>query len=171
MNKICHFDPCESPMHAKELCQYHYDQKIKGYPLSVRVRLKDGTYDVCQFKGCNKAHLSKGLCSGHYAQQSAGKELRPLRKMAAKGTGHLNKTTGYRMIKVDGEPMLEHRYIMEQNLKRKLFSDENVHHLNGVRHDNRIENLELWSTSQPKGQRLKDKLEWAREIIARYEDS
>ena len=37
-------------------------------------------------------------------------------------------------------------------------------------HDNRLENLELWSTSQPKGQRVVDKLKWAHEIIALYGD-
>lgn len=57
---------------------------------------------------------------------------------------------------------------MEEYLGRPLEAKENVHHINGVRNDNRIENLELWSTSQPAGQRAIDKLDWAREIIAKY---
>jgi len=63
---------------------------------------------------------------------------------------------------------LEHRLVMEAQLARPLRPDENVHHINGVRTDNRPENLELWVTHQPSGQRPEDLIAWAREILERY---
>ena len=76
---------------------------------------------------------------------------------------------GYRMFKVGGRHISGQRLAMEESLGRGLLPEETVHHRNGVRLDNRIENLELWSSSHPAGQRVADKVDWAKEILALYE--
>lgn len=83
---------------------------------------------------------------------------------------------GYLMLWVPGHPragngsyVFQHILVMEEMLSRYLLPGENVHHRNGVRDDNRPENLELWTSPQPAGIRAIDAVSWAREVLARYE--
>jgi hypothetical protein len=61
--------------------------------------------------------------------------------------------------------VFEHILDAEELLGRYRLDGETVHHRNGIRDDNRAENLELWTRPQPTGMRVSDAIEWAHEII------
>ena len=82
--------------------------------------------------------------------------------------GKSRKTSGYVYVRKNNKFFSEHRIVMENHIDRPLLKIESVYHKNGIKDDNRIENLELWSGYHPRGTRVKDMLFWAKEILKKY---
>jgi len=98
----------------------------------------------------------------------------PIKIKKPNGSGHKEKQ-GYRFINKMRHPnasksgrIYEHIFIMSEYLGRPLNKGETVHHRNGIKDDNRIENLELWASGHPGGQRVKDKIEWCLDFLSIY---
>ena len=123
----------------------------------------------CSFEGCDRLGNRKGLCATHYRQSKDRGFLTPIGHRPGKrpdGSGTYHQ--GYIRYKINGKYVTEHRLVMEEHLGRPLYEWESIHHLNGIRDDNRIENLELWTVPPRKGVRVEDAIKDAQTFLESY---
>lgn len=176
--KLCSL--CARPSIAKGMCAAHYSRAKRGYdqskPLAPRYNGR-----LCSQLGCERVAKGRGLCRPHYARLREGIPLdRPI-KGSLPPRPFVNSYGYVGVPCADGKNRMQHRLIMAELLGRELLKSETVHHKNGMRADNRLKrghelggcpstccNLDLWSHMQPKGQRVADKVTWAREILRLY---
>lgn len=159
--KYCLIDECPTQPDTRGYCRSHYYRLMRyGDPLGNTLK------KLCSIDDCESEARCRGLCHKHYCRWRAHGD--PNKTYSPNwGKGHINKH-GYRNISVGGTHHLEHRLIMEEHLGRSLRQGETVHHKNGIRQDNRIENLELWASAHARGQRVLDLIEFAEQVLSQY---
>lgn len=123
-------------------------------------------------ESCDQQRECRGLCKKHYDRAKRTKTLAKFPKMPNARRRPADRwltNDGYVMIRLEdnGAGRPEHRVVMERMLGRALVKGETVHHVNGIRHDNREVNLELWF-AQPYGQRIDDLLAY---VTAHHTDA
>lgn len=158
----CAVDDCDRVAKARGLCDLHY-QRWKHHGTTD---LPPRELKICKVVDCLREVLAKDFCQMHYQRwKRYGDPEAPRVKRKpylnnGKGARYLHPH-GYIMIYVPPEErppgarannFPEHRVVMAQHLGRHLTSHEEVHHINGDRADNRIENLQLRGRTHGSGQ-------------------
>lgn len=147
--KRCSVVECTRSYYGRGFCSLHHSRwRFTGDPLRTRTGRANGKKTPCSVDGCTRPFMAKGYCHMHYRRVYATGETGPAGAYPIRR--QFTNSEGYIRVLRPAHPnadhkgyVLEHRLVMAESLGRPLTTTEIVHHRNGQRHDNRLDNLVL----------------------------
>jgi hypothetical protein len=169
----CEIEGCDRLSRVDGLCSMHYSRRRRGLailsagPLNEEAGYGPARKHPLMVRACS--HCGGEISNKYITKQGYDRGRDGGIRFCSKACANRSREKktkkdrhGYIYHYLPGstkrnqKQIYEHRQVMERMIGRSLTKDETVHHINGVRHDNRPENLELWASRHGKGQRVSD---------------
>lgn len=137
---LCAVENCINRKTRLGYCNTHYARLLRGKPLDEPINYRNNSF-LCIIEGCNKKRSSKKYCDGHHKRFKKGKPLEEPFQIHKRGVITGLSDGGYIKVRIDGISKAEHVWMAINALGKDLPKGVEVHHINGIRWDNRPENL------------------------------
>lgn len=140
------------PQHGEFWQEPHTHLRGSGCPECGRASTRNQKEVTCDY--CGKVFMRRVIYDKRnnkhvFCCKGCESEFRKLNNSTVQWQGgHIGKSTGYKYIRVNGKDVGEHILVMTRHLGRRLKRNEVVHHIDGNKLNNSLENLQLMTRQE-----------------------